>query len=309
MLSLCSVTTVADPPTASPSKSLACWAWRIARPLLVIYLLVVLLMMFLETWLVYPAPPRNWGDWGPTGFNYEDIHFQSADGTKLHGWFIPRTGATRAFLYSHGNGEDVAAIGEFLAELGDRLNAAVFAYDYRGYGHSAGSPSEAGCIADGDAAQHWLADRMQIQPCDVILMGRSLGSAISVALAAQNGTHALILENAFPTMPDVAAIHYPWLPVRLVMKNRYDNLTRIQRYTGPLLQTHGTADVLIPISLARRLFDVSPSEPKRWIEHPGLGHNDPTPAKFYADLSEFLRSIAANSGAPPPPGASNTPNR
>lgn len=265
--------------------------------------------MFLETWLVYPAPPRNWGDWSPTGFNYENIHFQSADGTQLHGWFIPRPGATRAILYSHGNGEDVAAIGEFAAELGARLNAAVFAFDYRGYGLSAGTPTEAGCIADADAAQRWLAERMQIQPSDVILMGRSLGSAVAVALAAQNGTRALILENAFPTMPDIAAIHYPWLPVRLVMKNRYDNLTRIQRYTGPLLQTHGTADLLIPIRLARGLFDASPSKPKRWIEHPGLGHNDPSPAKFYAELSEFLNSIALNSSAQPPLGASNTPSR
>lgn len=266
-------------------------------------------MMFLETWLVYPAPPRNWGNWAPTDFSYENIDFASADGTKLHGWYFQRPGATHAILYSHGNGEDVAAVGEFASKLSDRLNANIFIYDYRGYGHSAGKPNEAGCIADGSAAQHWLADHLTIKPSDVILMGRSLGSAISVALAAQNGARALVLENAFPTMPDVAAIHYRWLPVRLVMRNRYDNLARIRQYSGPLLQTHGTADALIPIGLARRLFDASPSQIKRWIEFPDLDHNDPQPRNFYADLSDFLGAISADVAAPPPTrGESTSPS-
>ena len=85
------------------------------------------------------------------------------------------------------------------------LHASVFIFDYRGYGHSEGRPNEAGCIADGRAAQHWLAERMGIQPNEVVLMGRSLGGAVAVALAAENGAQALVLENAFPTMPDVAA--------------------------------------------------------------------------------------------------------
>lgn len=292
-----------------PRKTPLARAWRLVRPVLVAYLLVVLVMMFLETWLVYPAPPRNWGNWAPTDFSYENIDFASADGTKLHGWYFQRPGATHAILYSHGNGEDVAAVGEFASKLSDRLNANIFIYDYRGYGHSAGKPNEAGCIADGSAAQHWLADHLTIKPRDVILMGRSLGSAISVALAAQNGARALVLENAFPTMPDVAAIHYRWLPVRLVMRNRYDNLARIRQYSGPLLQTHGTADTLIPIGLARRLFDASPSQIKRWIEFPDLDHNDPQPRNFYADLSDFLGAISADVAAPPPTrGESTSPS-
>ncbi len=267
-------------------------AWRVGRVVAVVYLLIVLGMMFLETWLVYPAPPRDWGNWKPTGFNYEDIHFTSADGTKLHGWFFPQPNSTRAILYCHGNGEDVAAVGEFAAHLSNVLPANVFAFDYRGYGQSSGSPTEPGCIADGTAAQRWLAQRLGIEPRDVILMGRSLGSAVAVALAVENGARALVLENAFTTMPDVAAIHYPWLPVRWVMKNRYDNLSRIKRYNGPLLQTHGTADILIPIALARSLFDDAPSKNKKWVEFAGRGHNDPEPASFYADLDKFLAAVS-----------------
>lgn len=251
-------------------------------------------MMFLENWLVYPAPPRDWGNWKPTGYRYEDVHFTSSDGTALHGWFFAQPSTSRAILYCHGNGEDVAAVGEFAAQLSSVIHANVFAFDYRGYGQSSGRPTEAGCIADGSAAQRWLAERLGMEQRDVILMGRSLGSAVAVALAAANGARALVLENAFTTMPDVASLHYPWLPVYWFMKNRYDNMARIRRYTGPLLQTHGTADVLIPIELARSLFDAAPSKHKKWVEFPGVGHNDPEPAGFFAELATFVDDAGAS---------------
>ncbi len=146
-------------------------AWRIARRILIAYLIVVLAMMLLETWLVYPAPPVANGDWNPTGLKHEEVWFKSADGTKLHGWFVPHPHPSRAILYCHGNGEDVSSNGELAAMLSHALDASVFVFDYRGYGRSEGRPNEAGCIADGNAAQHWLADRMGAQPRDVVLMG------------------------------------------------------------------------------------------------------------------------------------------
>jgi uncharacterized protein len=270
--------------------------WRIARPVLVAYLVVVFAMMLLETWLVYPAPPVDAGDWHPTGFKFEDVSFDSADGTKLHGWFVPHPNPSRAILYCHGNGEDVSSDGELAAMLSETLHASVFVFDYRGYGHSQGRPNETGCIADGNAAQHWLAKRMGVRPNDVVLMGRSLGSAVAIALAADNGARALVIENAFPTMPDVAAWHYPWLPVRWIMANRYDNMTRIQRYEGPLLQSHGTRDELILLSFARQLFDAAPSTNKHWLEFPDLGHNSGMPRRYYAQLAMFLDASTRNEG-------------
>src|SRR5205823_2481201 len=159
------------------------------------YLVIILAMMLLERSLVYPAPPLEAGDWKAPNLTHEDVWFTSADGTKLHGWFFPNANAKLAILYCHGNGEDVAAIGELAAEMAERLHAALFTFDYRGYGHSQGKPDEQGCVADGDAAQHWLAQRMNVRPNEVVLMGRSLGSAIAVALADKNDTRALILQN------------------------------------------------------------------------------------------------------------------
>jgi fermentation-respiration switch protein FrsA (DUF1100 family) len=142
---------------------------------------------------------------------------------------------------------------------------------------------------------------MGIQPKDVVLMGRSLGGGVAVALAAQNGARALILENAFPTMTDVAAFHYRWLPVRWAMQNRYDNIGRIQKYYGPLMQTHGTRDEVVPLSYARRLFDATPSPTKRWLELPGLGHNSAMPLSYYDQLAEFLASATSLNDLAAPP--------
>ena len=257
-------------------------------------------MVFLETRLVYPIPPLSQGNWKPTSFPYEDVEFTSADGTKLHGWFFPRPNTKRAILYCHGNGEDVAADGDLGHHLSNVLKASVLVFDYRGYGHSAGSPSEAGCIADGNAAQTWLANRIGIHPDDVILIGRSLGSAVAIALAADNGCRALILENSFPSIVAVAAQHYAWLPVKLLMRNRYDNLARIQHYKGPLWQSHGCDDQLIPLASARTLFDASPSPNKKWLEYPGCGHNDPRPNRYYAELASFLDTLAGSARNPSP---------
>jgi len=264
------------------------YGWRFVRPVLLAYLVVVLAMMLLESQLVYPIPPAGMGDWSPVGLGHEDVWFESADGTRLHGWFVPHPAPKRAILYCHGNGEHVAFNADLAALLRDSLQASVFLFDYRGYGRSAGRPSEEGCIADGRAAQRWLAKRMESRPSELILMGRSIGTAVAVALAAEQGAAALVLESAFPTMTDVAALHHPWLPVRWAMDNRYDCLSRIARFHGPLLQSHGTADELIPLALGRQLFDAAPSTHKQWLALSNLGHNSPWPGSYYADLANFL---------------------
>jgi fermentation-respiration switch protein FrsA (DUF1100 family) len=269
---------------------------------LVFYLLVVLVLMILERWLVYPAPPVERGDWHPAGLVHEDVQFQSADGTKLHGWFVPRPNAKRAILYCHGNAEQVGDLADLVAHLRDTLQASVFVFDYRGYGHSEGRPDEAGCIADGRAAQNWLANKLGVRPNQIVLMGRSLGGGVAVALAAEEGAQAVVLENAFPTVLDVAASHFPWLPVRWLMDNRYDSVARIQHYHGPHFQIHGGNDDLVPVALGRRLFDSAPSHDKRFMEIPGRGHNDPWPASYYAELATFLDRASGETGTTTPSG-------
>jgi fermentation-respiration switch protein FrsA (DUF1100 family) len=264
---------------------------------LLVYLLILLAMMLLESWLVYPAPPVTLGDWKPTGLGHEDVWFESADGTKLHGWFVPHAAPRRAILYCHGNGEHIAFNADLAARLRDRLQASVFLFDYRGYGRSEGRPDETGCVADGRAAQLWLAERMGLKPSDIVLMGRSLGGAVAVALAADLGAAALILECTFSSMTDAAAHLYPWLPVRWCMDNHYDCMSQIGRYDGPMFHSHGENDELVPLACGRRLFDAAPSRIKRWLQFPGLDHNSPWPESYYDDLADFLEEIDHGAGA------------
>ena len=138
----------------------------------VAYCLVLLVLLYLENMLVYPAPRYPEGDWQATWLEHEDVYFNSADGTKLHGWYIEHPQPKAVVLYCHGNGTHVAYMAEFLAEMRDKFQVSIFAFDYRGYGRSEGKPAEKGILEDADAAQEWLAKRAGIETKDVVLMGR-----------------------------------------------------------------------------------------------------------------------------------------
>lgn len=277
--------------------------WRVVRFALVAYLAVLLMLLWMETQLIYPAPRYPVGDWNNAAqFGWEDVHFQSADGTKLHGWYRAKFAEPQAVvLYCHGNGENVSYLGEYLAGLAERYQINIFAFDYRGYGRSGGSPHEVGILADGAAAQKWLADRAQIQPQDIVLMGRSLGGAVAIDLAAKNGARGLIIQNTFTSLPDAAAFHYPYVPVRWLMRNRYNSLERIASYSGPLLQSHGDRDSLVPFTLGKQLHAAAPG-PKQFYVSQGLDHNNGDPEQYREVLGEFLKSLPAITAAPPTSG-------
>jgi fermentation-respiration switch protein FrsA (DUF1100 family) len=278
-------------PQTSASRRLFSLSWRTLRVFLIAYVGACLVMMAREASIIYPAPPASRGNWQVTDPPHEEVAFQSADGTRLFGWFVPNPNSKRVILYCHGNGENVALDADLAALMKDRLNASVFLFDYRGYGRSEGSPGEAGCIADGQAARAWLCERLQIKPSDIVLVGHSLGGGVATALAADGGAQALVLENTFSRLVDVAADTVWWLPVKLIMRNRYDSVARIRRYNGPVFQTHGAEDTLIPFHFGRELFEAAPTANKRFVENAGRGHDDPPPANYFRDLAAFLDEI------------------
>jgi fermentation-respiration switch protein FrsA (DUF1100 family) len=221
----------------------------------------------------------------------QNVWFRASDETKLHGWYVPHVEPKRYVVYCHGNGEHVADQANLVFRLQAHLQATLFVFDYRGYGRSRGKPYEKGCIADGMAAQRWLARKEGLSTEDITVIGRSIGGGVAVAIAAEQGARALVLENTFSRMTEAAAHQYPYLPVRLVMRNRYNSLKRIRKYHGPLFQCHGTADDVVPIRLGRDLHDAAPTEFKQFFEVPFARHNDGLPPKYYAALAEFLDQV------------------
>lgn len=265
--------------------------WRMFRLLLITYLAVVLMFSLLERMLVYPAPRLNSADYLAAELPHEDVYFEAADGTRLHGWYVPHPNPRAVVLFAHGNGENVAGLAPMLRLLHDRAEVTTFAWDYRGYGHSGGKPHEENLLSDARIAQRWLAKRAGVQPEDIVVYGRSLGGGVAVGLASQYPVRGLVLERTFAGLVETAAHHFPWLPVRWVMKNRFPSIERIAAYKGPLLQSHGTDDEVVPFEHGRRLFEAAGSTNKRFITCEGGDHNCPQPEDFYAALNEFLDSL------------------
>ena len=254
---------------------------------LLAYLMVLVAAMFFEESLIYFPVAYPEGDWNPAGLEFEDAWFQAADGTRLHGWYVPKAGARAAVLFCHGNGGNITHRIDSIEMLHRQSGVSVLIFDYRGYGRSEGKPSEAGVLADARAARDWLAAREKIPAARVVLMGESLGGAVAVDLAARDGARALVLESTFSSLPDVAAYHYPLLPVRWLMRTRFDSVGKIGDYHGPLLMAHGDADTIVPLRFGRRLFEAA-NQPKRLIVLPGHDHNDLMPPEFYDAVAEFL---------------------
>ena len=267
-----------------------CMFFRFARLWLVAYLLLLLALMIFEESLIYFPSPYPQGDWQPPGVSFEDAEFQAADGTRLHGWYAHRKDARAVVLFCHGNAGNVTHRAHTLAALHDLVGASVLIFDYRGYGKSQGKPTEDGVLADARAARAWLAEKEGIATSDIVLMGRSLGGAVAVDLAANDGARALVLESTFSSVADVGAYHYPWVPVRALLRTRLDAAAKIGRYHGPLLQSHSDADTVVPYRFGQRLFQAA-NEPKRFITIPDGDHNDAQPAGYYQALIEFLDDL------------------
>jgi uncharacterized protein len=134
------------------------------------------------------------------------------------------------------------------------------------------------------------------------MIGRSLGGAVAVDLAAADGTRGLVLESTFTSMPDVAQTMFPLLPARLLMQTQFNSVRKIADYHGPLLQSHGTVDRLIPYNIGCKLFDAA-NQPKQFVPIPGGDHNDPQSDEYYLALSAFLGQLPSSAADPPEPTA------
>jgi len=192
----------------------------------------------------------------------------------------------------HGNAGNVTLLADTLRTLNRRHKLAVLALDYRGFGKSEGKPSEEGLYQDARAARRWLADKEHIAETDVILMGTSVGGAVAVDLAARDGARGLVLVNTFTSMPAAAQKKWPWLPMSWMLATRFDALTKIKDYRGPVLISHAEVDELVPLAQGEALYAAAPG-PKRLVTGRGSKHNDPQSEEYRLALDEFLDQLPA----------------
>jgi len=241
---------------------------------LIVLLVLVAVLWFGQRGLIY-FPASDVPSAVEAGLPRADpIAFETEDGLRLEGWYVPADPPASGYTVLVFNGN--AGHRGYRAELAAALAAqgiATLLFDYRGYGGNPGLPSERGLTRDARAALIYLRQRPGVDPTRIVYFGESLGAAVAVGLAAEHPPAALILRSPFRSLVEMWRLHYPLLPARWLLRDRYPSIDRIARKRSPLLVIAGDADHIVPLEESQALYDAA-SHPKRLVVVEGADHND-----------------------------------
>ena len=225
------------------------------------------------------------------GVSVEEVWLRTEDGVRIHAFWLPREGAEPALLFLHGNAGNASHRLPNAVAL-QRLGASVLLLDYRGYGRSEGTPSEAGVYADARAGLAWLGARGFADE-RLFVFGRSLGGGVAVQVARDRELGGVILESTFASISDLVNRIFP-VPLGVFVRGRFPSDRVIPSLRAPVLFFHGDRDRTVPIESGRRLFQLAP-EPKRFEVLRGAGHNDTVQVGGHAYL-EKIRAFLERPG-------------
>ncbi len=227
---------------------------------------------------------------GELGLEFESFDLELGE-SSVTGWIVRSNQDAPWVLHFHGNGGNIAHRIDYLA-LFRRLGFNGVVFDYRGYGKSRGQPTESGLTEDALAVYQHLIEREGVKPDRLVYFGESLGGAVACALAERKPPAGMILKSTFTSYPEMASTVYPFLPVRLLARARYDSASRVRDFRFPLLVMHSRRDEVIPFQLGERLFEVS-SAPKSWYEFEGT-HNT-GPLQLGSGFTDAIRTFVKTS--------------
>jgi uncharacterized protein len=246
-----------------------------AAAVLVLAALGVLLLIWLGQRTMIYFPDRHVPSPAVTGLSdVEAVQIPSTDGVTLQAWFLPSRAQvpSPSVIVFNGNAGNRA----YRSSLGAALRSqglSVLLFDYRGFGDSTGSPTEAGLHDDARAVHAYLARRSDVRADRLVYFGESLGTAVAVQLAVEHPPAALILRSPFTSMVDVGRFHYPILPVEWLLRDRFSSIDAIGSVRSPVLIVAGDRDRIVPLEQSRQLFERAP-EPRELLVVRGADHND-----------------------------------
>lgn len=255
-----------------------------------LYVLILIAVYLFQSRLVFFPDRAMAGDPGHIGLEFEEVWLQSG-GRRIHGWFVPAAAQRATLLFFHGNAGNISHRMDSI-RLFNQLRLSVFIFDYQGYGRSGGKAGESATYRDARAAWDYLTLERGLRPEEIVLFGRSLGGAVAIELATVTDPMALIVESCFTSAVDMGAKVYPWLPIRLVRRIRYNSLRRVGDIDVPKLFIHSIEDEVVPFGMGKRLYGRA-QRPKQFLKIRG-GHQDGflVSGKLYADtIAEFLNSV------------------
>lgn len=265
--------------------------WSVFQIILLVYLGLAALIYFKQSSLVFlPEMDRGFrASPADIGLPFTALKLATGDGETLDGWFVPagtRPGERGLIIFFHGNAGNIGHRLDYL-RMFHALGLATLMLDYRGYGLSSGSPSEAGTYLDAAAAWRHATQDLGFPANRIVLFGESLGGGVAAHLAAENRPAALVLASTFTSVPDLGAELYPLLPIRLLARIRYDTRARLSQVACPVLVIHSRSDDIIPFVHGQRLFAAA-HPPKQFLELQG-GHND----GFVFGRDDWIRKLDA----------------
>lgn len=249
-----------------------------------------------ERMLFLPGIPGRGIDATPAAVDlkYEETAIVTADGVRLHAWWVPAAGARWTLVHFHGNAGNISHRLELL-QVFHALGANVLLFDYRGYGRSEGAPGEAGLQRDAEAVWDHLVRARGLPEQSLVIHGQSMGAAVAAWLAARRRPAGLVLESAFTSVPDIAAELYPWLPARALARLRLDTRGELSRVACPVLLVHSRQDEIIPFAHGQALLAAA-REPKALLEIQG-DHN----GGFWISREAYAAGLAGFLATLPPP--------
>ena len=231
----------------------------------------------------------------------EIVWFNSADGTRLNGWFFESQSgpAVATIIFCHGNGGNITNVG-WVGQRFAQHGFNVLLFDYRGYGASEGvAAAEADLYADGDAAVAFVTNK-GIRPEQVVLYGQSLGTTVAADVASRGKFGAVVLESGLSSASSLATSALPWLPrwLHFLGKNRFESARKLANVSSPILIAHGDPDTTIPTSEGRLLFAAA-NEPKKLLIVPGAGHIvfGNAGESYLSQVEQFMRDAVTTSKA------------
>lgn len=256
---------------------------RMLKSVVFIYTLFAVYVYFRADSMIFLPQPSSYED------TKSIFKLKNQKNLQISAVYLPNPTANYTILYVHGNAEDLGDIQEVLEKLRD-LGFNVFAYDYRGYGTSEGTPTENAAYEDIDTAYNYLTQDLKIKPEKIIVFGRSVGGGSAVDLASRKTVAGLIIESSFTSAFRVV-VPFPILPF-----DKFNNLEKIKKVKSPVLVMHGKLDDIIPFEHSQRLFAAIDS-PKLYLWIETANHNDffdVAGEKYGQILREFTNLISKN---------------
>ena len=230
---------------------------------IVIYLILLTLIYINQRKLLYLPSENNYLD-DPINFTYNEFFIEVDKDVKIKSWLIEKDlKKYKTILFLHGNAGNLFNRSYKLNRLNE-LNLNVLIISWRSFSGNPGKPNETNLYGDAKKAVKWLNER-GVETKNIILYGESLGTGVAVEIGQTNKFNSIILESPYTSMIKAAKIYYPYLPVKFLLKDKYDSEKKIKNIKTPILIMHGKKDNIVPFYMGKKLFETA-NEPKKFLQ-------------------------------------------